>query len=442
MSRRQICQAALVLQILIPFSSGEFFDNNADALRELDIPVARSVHTLNPLGKRDSDNSIATRSVGKHIDPTRTILDGTRYALDVTIAGKTYAVEFDTGSSSFWLPSANFTCFNITNQVQPQSACSFASVGPDHYTRGLVANTHFNLTYLSAEFVRGSVGLEDVTIAGLTVRNQHMSLADEVCLDTANNMTSGIIGNDSSLDNKTDPNHTWIPTKTWLQNAVDQGLLERPIFSVNLGNRTENAANLSVSGFVAVGGAPLDGLPFTGVWAQSKVRPTTYAPWGVKNKYTHWNVRPDGFRVNQTFIPWVPGVFVDGEEIFTITDTGTPWSYITDETAKAIAEAIQPPAYYSMYDSAYVANCNATVPEVSLRINGTDLPISKRDILLDGWLGQANDSTVLCWLGFQPSLQPKAGGTAPFLLGATFLRNVLAVHDVGNFRMLFASLKW
>ncbi|EMD62740.1 hypothetical protein COCSADRAFT_94461, partial [Bipolaris sorokiniana ND90Pr] len=387
--------------------------------------------------------------------PTRTILDGTRYALDVTIGGKTYAVEFDTGSSSFWLPSANFTCLDIDNKVKPQSACGFASLGPPDYTGGRVANMHLNLTYLSAEFARGSVGLEDVTIAGLTVRNQHMSLADKVFLDSTNNMTSGIIGwglgnytayypgDNPDLDNKTDPNHSWIPTKTWILNAVDQGLLEKPIFSVNLGNRTENAANLSVSGFVAVGGAPLDGLPFTGVWAQSKVSTTTYAPWGVKNKYTHWNVRPDGFTINQTFVPWVPGVFADsGQEIFTLTDTGTPWSYVTDETAKAIAEAIQPPAYYSVYDSAYVANCNATAPHVSIRINGTDLPINKRDVLLDGWLGQANDSTTLCWLGFQPALQPKVGGTAPYLLGNTFLRNVLAVHDVGNFRMLFASLKW
>ena len=363
---------------------------------------------------------------------------------------------------------------------RPQSACGFASLGPPDYTGGRVANMHLNLTYLSAEFARGSVGLEDVTIAGLTVRNQHMSLADKVFLDSTNNMTSGIIGefiflflqylkqpssrmrvfltiigwglgnytayypgDNPDLDNKTDPNHSWIPTKTWILNAVDQGLLEKPIFSVNLGNRTENAANLSVSGFVAVGGAPLDGLPFTGVWAQSKVSTTTYAPWGVKNKYTHWNVRPDGFTINQTFVPWVPGVFADsGQEIFTLTDTGTPWSYVTDETAKAIAEAIQPPAYYSVYDSAYVANCNATAPHVSIRINGTDLPINKRDVLLDGWLGQANDSTTLCWLGFQPALQPKVGGTAPYLLGNTFLRNVLAVHDVGNFRMLFASLKW
>lgn len=45
-------------------------------------------------------------------------MDGTRYAIDVTLGGKTHAVEFDTGSNSFWLPSANFTCFDIDSKVK------------------------------------------------------------------------------------------------------------------------------------------------------------------------------------------------------------------------------------------------------------------------------------------------------------------------------------
>lgn len=77
---------------------------------------------------------------------------------------------------------------------RPQSTCGFASVGPAEYTGGRIPNINFNSTYLTAEFARGSVGLEDVTIAGLTVRNQHMSLAEKVFLSTAYNMTSGIIG--------------------------------------------------------------------------------------------------------------------------------------------------------------------------------------------------------------------------------------------------------
>lgn len=257
------------------------------------------------------------------------------------------------------------------------------------------------------------------------------------------NYTSFYPGDDPKLNNKTDPNHTWIPTNTWILNAVEQGLLEKPIFAVNIGNRTENAANLTASGFVALGGVPLEGLPYTGVWAHSSITPETYEPWGLKNKYTHWNVKPDGFLIDKTFVPWKPGNFaIGGNEIFTIIDTGAAWSYITNDTAQVIANAMNPPATWSVPDGAYVAMCNATVPEVSVRINGTDLPISKRDVLLDGYLGQANNSTTLCWLGLQPAFQNPSGGAAPYILGATFHRNVLVVHDVGNLRLSFASLKW
>jgi hypothetical protein len=257
------------------------------------------------------------------------------------------------------------------------------------------------------------------------------------------NFTHIYPGDDPSGDNRTDPNHTWIPTNTWIMNAVEQGLLEKPIFSLNLGNRTEKAKNLTTAGFVALGGVPLEGLPYTGVWAESKVIPETVLSWGMKDKYSHWNVRPDGFLVGQTFVPWSPGNFAQGgNEVFTVIDSGTPWSYITNETVQVIAKAIEPPATWSAPDSAYVAMCNATVPHVSIRINGTDLPLSRREIILDGWLGQANDSPTLCWLGFQPLFKPKDGPSAPYILGATFLRNVLAVHDLGNFRMAFASLKW
>lgn len=257
------------------------------------------------------------------------------------------------------------------------------------------------------------------------------------------NFTSFYPGDNPNLNNKTDPKHTWIPTNTWILNAVEQGLLEKPIFSVNLGNRTENAANLSVSGFLALGGAPLDGLPYTGVWAHSSVAPETYAPWGLKNKYTHWNVRPDGFLIDQTFVPWKPGNFTDsGNEIFTILDTETPLSYITNDTVQVIAKAMQPPAFWSVPDVAYIAMCNATVPKVSIRINGTDLPIGKRELIPGGPLYQAVNSTTLCLLGWQPPYPTSDGSGAPYLLGATFYRNVLAVHDVENLRMSYASLKW
>lgn len=63
MSSRRSYLAALVLQTLLPFSSGAFFENNADALRELEIPVARSLHALKPFGKRQSDGVVGKTTI-------------------------------------------------------------------------------------------------------------------------------------------------------------------------------------------------------------------------------------------------------------------------------------------------------------------------------------------------------------------------------------------
>lgn len=54
---------ALALQTLLPFSSGAFFENSVDALRELEIPVARSLHELKPIGKRQSDSLIGKAAI-------------------------------------------------------------------------------------------------------------------------------------------------------------------------------------------------------------------------------------------------------------------------------------------------------------------------------------------------------------------------------------------
>lgn len=75
-----------------------------------------------------------------------------------------------------------------------QSVCGFASYGPEEYTGGIVEDRNFQTGYLSGEFALGTVGREDVTFAGLTVRNQEMSLVDKTHWESAFNLTSGIMG--------------------------------------------------------------------------------------------------------------------------------------------------------------------------------------------------------------------------------------------------------
>jgi hypothetical protein len=50
--------------------------------------------------------------------PFRTIGAGATYAIDVTIGTETLQLLFDTGSSSFWVPEADFVCVDKDGKQQ------------------------------------------------------------------------------------------------------------------------------------------------------------------------------------------------------------------------------------------------------------------------------------------------------------------------------------
>jgi hypothetical protein len=99
-----------------PLSRGEavsLSNIHALSLQEHSIPIVESTVPLKlrhaagtPLAKRQSGG------------PLRTITDGAQYAIDVTIGTDTLQLLFDTGSSSFWVPKADFVCVDKNGKQQ------------------------------------------------------------------------------------------------------------------------------------------------------------------------------------------------------------------------------------------------------------------------------------------------------------------------------------
>jgi hypothetical protein len=86
---------------------------HALSLQERSIPVVESIV---PLKLRSvASTQLAKRQSG---GPLRTITDGAQYTIDVTIGTETLQLLFDTGSSSFWVPKANFVCVDINGKQQ------------------------------------------------------------------------------------------------------------------------------------------------------------------------------------------------------------------------------------------------------------------------------------------------------------------------------------
>jgi aspergillopepsin I len=89
---------------------------------------------------------------------------------------------------------------------------------------------------------------------------------------------------------------------------------------------------------------------------------------------------------------------------------------------------------YNDYDGAYVVDCNATAPVHGVTIGGSTFYINSTDMILPS--GTDNSGTRTCISGIN------AGGDVSqgiFVLGGTFLRNVVAVFDVGAAEMRFAA---
>lgn len=111
-----------------------------------------------------------------------------------------------------------------------------------------------------------------------------------------------------------------------------------------------------------------------------------------------------------------------------IVDSGTTLLYLPTGLTDKILSLYEPNAYYSDYFGADVVLCNATAPDFGVTINGTTFDVSAADLILDEDLGDG-----ICLTGIQD------GSTGPYILGDVFLRNVVAVFDVGASEMKFAS---
>lgn len=95
-----------------------------------------------------------------------------------------------------------------------------------------------------------------------------------------------------------------------------------------------------------------------------------------------------------------------------------------------IAALYDPPAVYIEDEGASFAPCNASVPYVGVKIGGTVFNISDADLLMQEIV---DPTTGYCLIG------PQDGGSGPYILGDTFMNNVISVFDIGASEIRFAA---
>ncbi|KAK1984463.1 eukaryotic aspartyl protease [Colletotrichum cereale] len=342
---------------------------------------------------------------------------GTQYAIEVIWDGKPINMIFDTGSSDTWATGSNFTCTNMVGSaVYSQEACGFGPNKIDGFKYGPAEDIHFTLGYGSGERVSGPMGFSDIEVAGITVQQQQVGLANKTYW-MGNNYTNGILGlafpSITSAfigDMDEDRPAFQVPYSPFFTSMVQQGL-SADSFSVSLVRNS--------SGLIGWGGRT--GLPVDGPTAYTNLIITTINPDRPEGswQYSYYTVLVDGIRWGSTS---------DTRRFLYIVDTGTTLMYVPPPIAEAVARSFSPSAVYLFQYGGYFAPCDAIAPKIAVVIEGASFFINPVDLIYPGLV---DPLTGYCQIGIT------TGGTGPYVLGTVFLHNVEAYFDIGAGQMRF-----
>lgn len=365
-----------------------------------------------------------------------TSIAGSIFTVPVTIGGQAFQLVVDTGSSDPWVASTTFTCLDTpTRTTENQAYCSFGPLydRTKSTTFTQIPNRNFNVSYADGENLNGNMSTETISIGGINVSQQMFGVVEQAAWygDSVSSgligfaystLTSAYAGNDPSKDVKGQQ----ISYPTLFTNMYKRGLAA-PIFSIALSRNSTN------SGLLAIGGIP--NIPYSPYFATVPIQPVGINATTGEYVYQFYSVIIDGwawsasqnaqFNMAGTSNRMKTDLVGNGTQV--IIDSGTSLVYAPNNVAAGIAASFNPPAVFDSSEGAYSVNCNAVAPLVGVSIGKKIFYINPVDMFIQGpTLGQ-------CYLGIQPNM----GGLT--ILGDVWMKNVLAVFDIGAEQMRFAA---
>ncbi|KAH8652450.1 aspartic peptidase domain-containing protein [Xylariales sp. PMI_506] len=356
-------------------------------------------------------------------DVLRPIPPQVQYLMNVGVGKKAFNMIPDTGSADIWLAESNFTCVDRQYNVQSQAACQLQATYSGTFSGGKINNEHLNISYGGGDSLIGDLGYADVTVAGITVKNQEISLITEASLE-GNGYFSGILG-------------LGLPQLTSAfegTNPAADGDSSRVIYSpivVTMSNNTPVAPIFSMAMSRTVGRSYIS---FGGVPAQVRTGPFSVAPiekaylGGGKYDYLFYAIRPDSvtYSNNKQHGNW-------SQPAVMIVDSGTTLNYFPSSVADDIAKMWTPAAQYAG-DGTYFARCDGVAPSIQIGIGGGKFTITPSSLIFPESAQPGPDGHQWCSTGIA-----RASGDN-YILGDVFMQELLVVFDVSaNKRLFFAQ---
>lgn len=403
---------------------------------------------------------------------------------EIDIGNQTFGVIFDTGSSDLWVAGEDYTCISANATIVSNDVCNITSPFKGTYSGGIIPDLHLNVLYGTGAAL-GTMGFESVTLAGLTIPRQQMSIANIIEFPGMGNvsgllgmaypqLTSAFLGNETGYAD--DNRNTTLRLYDNLVTNIFKDNLTKPLFSL--------AMDRNGDGVFAMGGLPP--VPFQPEFASTPILIVDIGGMhdkGDNTMFTFYTIVPDSFVFGKGGSSSSNGSTAGGaghpaspgcghrrqissraitplkssrdlkipdskwtrlakthytsrslnstKNTFPIiVDSGTTFTYLPSAIVQALYNefAVRPTPLPGM--SAYGVLCNITAPTFGVEIAGKTFFMDEADLVLrEEMVGD------MCVLG----VQPVTSESSPFILGATFLENVVTVFDVGASEMRFAA---
>ncbi|XP_071799853.1 lysosomal aspartic protease-like [Asterias amurensis] len=346
-----------------------------------------------PRSKYDRD----FMSTGPVQEPLHNYFDAEYYGtINIGTPSQTFLVIFDTGSSNLWIPSSKCPSSDKACQSHKQYDHSKSST---YYPNGTALEIHYGTGSMTGFLSTDIVDVQTVQVVNQTF-GESTSEPGDVFLDVDFDGILGMGYPTIAVDGAT-------PV---FNSMVQQGLLDKPVFSFYLDRNTKD----SKGGELIIGGS--DPQYYRGRF--------TYAPVTKKG---YWQFAVDGVSVN--------GKSMCGAGCQAIADTGTSLITCPSDDCTKLNDYIG--AKMNPQTGQFMLDCNtiSKLPDIVFVISHVKMPLTWKDYVI---MEPDSSGAKTCMSAFTPADVPPPSGPL-WILGDVFLGRYYAEFDVGNDRVGFAQ---
>ncbi|KIX98381.1 uncharacterized protein Z520_05682 [Fonsecaea multimorphosa CBS 102226] len=385
---------------------------------------------------------------------------GTNFDVNVTIGGETFPLLVDTGSSDTYVMKKGYRCFDKTNGTElPQSACLYGSATyTPSATYSQIPNEIFGVQY-GAGIASGVLAHEEVTLAGITVKNATIAVANSSS-PQGDGVNSGILGlaypaltsgHPANVTDNTTYFYNRLTYNPLLFVMHQQGLIE-PYFSLALARTPQNSTS-GFGGYLSLGGLPP--VPHSDAFTSVSVEIDNSVPIQVTSNErvrAYWTVTVSSIVYgpgNGTTSHSAPqpnnittsSTLRNGTSFQAFIDSGNFFSYLPDTVVTSINSLFSPPAVFDATTGLWYVDCAATAPQLGLEIGNQTFFLDGRDLIYQTAQPSSGEAQCVSNLLSSDFSGGAYGEITLNIIGAAFLKNVLTVFDFGANEVRMAKLE-